>query len=501
MKCPAVTAAVVLVVCHMSRMSMLQLIGELQTGSLTSRRLTETCLDRISKLNPELNAFVFVDAEGALRQADQVDARRAAGGPVGQLAGLPVAVKDNICVRGIPTTCGSRMLEHFRPPYSAHVVERLQAEDGVLLGKLNQDEFAMGSSTETSIFGPTRNPWNPERTAGGSSGGAAVAVAAGMVPLALGSDTGGSIRQPAGFCGVTGLKPTYGRVSRYGLVAYASSLDQIGPMARDVAGCALALQCFGGHDKRDSTSLQQPIQAWSGQLNAGCEGLRIGIADEYFAEGLDAEIGAAVRTALRVLEDAGATLVPVSLPHSRYAVAAYYLIACSEASSNLARYDGIHYGYRSETYEDLTDLYCESRSQGLGAEVRRRIMLGTYALSAGYYDAYYLKALRVRRRIQEDFETAFQSVDVIAGPVAPTAAFRLGEKLNDPLSMYLSDIYTISTNLAGLPGISVPCGLTSERLPIGLQFQAAPLAEAKLLQAAHRYQTLTDWHQQAPPGT
>jgi aspartyl-tRNA(Asn)/glutamyl-tRNA(Gln) amidotransferase subunit A len=454
--------------------------------------------DGVLSGNDTLKAFVAVDAEGALRQADLIDARRAAGHPVGLLAGLPVAIKDNICVKGMVTSCGSRILQNFVPPYSAHVAERLLAEDGVLIGKLNQDEFAMGSSTETSIFGPSRNPWNPECSAGGSSGGAAVAVAAEMVPLVLGSDTGGSIRQPAGFCGVTGLKPTYGRVSRYGLVAYASSLDQIGPMAMDVEGCALVLQCIGGHDVRDSTSIPEPAQDWLKQLSDETPRLRIGIAEEYFAEGLDAEVAAAVRTAVGVLQDAGATLVPVSLPHSRYAVAAYYLIACSEASSNLARYDGIHYGHRAEKFDDLVDLYSQSRSEGFGPEVKRRIMLGTYALSAGYYDAYYLKALRVRRKIQEDFQKAFESVDVIAGPVAPTAAFRLGEKLNDPMAMYLSDIYTISTNLAGLPGISVPCGLTSDRLPIGLQLQAAPLAETRLLQAAHRYQTLTRWHFQQP---
>ena len=478
--------------------STLDLIGQLNSGVLTARQLTQSCLDRIATLNGELNAFIFVDAEGALQHADDIDHRRKAGLPVGRLAGLPLGIKDNICQKDVPTTCGSRMLQNFRPPYDAHVVERLRAEDAVILGKLNPDEFAMGSSTETSVFGPTRNPWDQTRSAGGSSGGSAVAVAAGMVPLALGSDTGGSIRQPASFCGVVGMKPTYGRVSRYGLIAYASSLDQIGPLARDVYGTSLLLECIAGHDRRDSTSLDVETQAWTTTIDQPLKGLRIGIADEYFAEGLDAEVEHRVREALRVLESAGATVHAVSLPHSKYAVATYYLIACSEASSNLARFDGIHYGHRAEKFDDLIDLYCQSRGEGFGAEVKRRIMLGTYALSAGYYDAYYLKALKVRRRIADDFAAAFKTVDVIAGPVAPTPAFRLGEKLNDPLAMYLGDIYTISTNLAGLPGISVPCGLTANRLPVGLQLQAPALNEARLLQVAQQYQLLTTWHLETP---
>lgn len=390
------------------------------------------------------------------------------------------------------------MLQNFRPPYDAHVIERLRAEGAILIGKVNQDEFAMGSSTETSIFGPSHNPWNVDCSAGGSSGGAAVAVASGMVPLSLGSDTGGSIRQPASFCGVVGMKPTYGRVSRYGLVAYASSLDQIGPLAGDAWGTALLLECIAGHDKRDSTSLSIDRPDCLAPLEQSLNGLRIGVAEEYFAEGLDAEVEASVREAIRVFESAGATVHPVSLPHSKYAVATYYLIACSEASSNLARYDGIHYGHRANKFGDLVDLYTQSRGEGFGQEVKRRIMLGTYALSAGYYDAYYLKALKVRRRIREDFDKAFESVDVIAGPVAPTPAFKLGEKLNDPLAMYLGDIYTISTNLAGLPGISVPCGFTMSKLPIGLQLQAPALQETRLLQAAHQFQQLTDWHRRTP---
>lgn len=474
------------------------LISQLNSGALSARQLTQLCLDRITALDGKLNAFICVDADNALQQADEIDRRRKAGKSVGRLAGLPIGIKDNICQKDVPTTCGSRMLQNFRPPYDAHVIERLRAEDAVILGKLNPDEFAMGSSTETSVFGPTRNPWDQTRSAGGSSGGSAVAVAAGLVPLALGSDTGGSIRQPASFCGVVGVKPTYGRVSRYGLIAYASSLDQIGPLARDVYGASLLLECIAGHDRRDSTSLNVDPPAWTATIDQPLQGLRIGIAEEYFAEGLDAEVEQHVREALRVFESAGATIHSVSLPHSKYAVATYYLIACSEASSNLARFDGIHYGHRADKFEDLADLYCQSRGEGFGAEVKRRIMLGTYALSAGYYDAYYLKALKVRRRIADDFAAAFRTVDVIAGPVAPTPAFRLGEKLNDPLAMYLGDIYTISTNLAGLPGISVPCGLTANRLPVGLQLQAAALDDAGLLQVAHQYQLLTTWHLETP---
>ena len=477
--------------------SVTQLLAQLNTGALTSRQLVQSCLDRIDRLNPRINAIVHVAAQTALEQADQVDAKRAGGQPVGILGGLPIAVKDNICVRGMPTTCGSRMLQNFMPPHSAHVIERITAEDGILLGKLNLDEFAMGSSSETSVFGPVRNPWNTELSAGGSSGGSAAAVAAGFAPLAIGSDTGGSIRQPAAFCGVTGLKPTYGRVSRYGLVAYASSLDQIGVLAHDAAGCALLLQAISGHDHRDSTSLNQPVPAWSAAASS-LQGLKIGVVREHFGPGLDAEVSAAVQAAVGQLQAAGAEVQDVSLPNSRYAVATYYLIACCEASSNLARYDGIHYGHRAANFQDLTDLYCQSRAEGFGAEVKRRIMLGTYALSAGYYDAYYLKALKMRRRIQEDFEAAFQQVDVLAGPTAPSAAFALGAKLSNPLEMYLSDICTISTNLAGLPGISVPCGMTADGRPIGLQLQSAALQESALLQVAACYQQTTDWHLRQP---
>ncbi|HIK94203.1 MAG TPA: Asp-tRNA(Asn)/Glu-tRNA(Gln) amidotransferase subunit GatA [Planctomycetes bacterium] len=464
------------------------LLTALQAGELTSRTLTAACLARIDQLNPKLNAFVSHDAGAALAMADAVDAKRAAGKSIGMLQGLPVGIKDNMCQKAVATTCGSRMLHNYHPPYDAHVVERLKAEDGVIVGKLNMDEFAMGSSTETSASGLTRNPWDTDHSPGGSSGGAAAAVAAGMVPLALGSDTGGSIRQPASFCGVVGMKPTYGRVSRFGLVAFASSLDQIGPFARDVHGAALLMQVISGHDRRDTTSVDSEVPNYSEQHSQSLAGLRIGIVDQQYGEGLDNEVEASVRGAIAGLESAGATVRTVELPHAKYSVATYYLIAPSEASSNLARYDGIHYGHRTENFDSkndgLVDLYRRSRGEGFGAEVKRRIMLGTYALSAGYYDAYYLKALKVRRRIREDFDKAFADVDVIAGPVAPTAAFRIGEKMNDPLAMYLSDIYTISANLAGIPGISVPCGLTSAGLPIGLQLQAAAFSETKLLQAA-----------------
>ena len=460
-----------------------ELLSQLASGHTTSRALVELSLSRIEQQNPELNAFVSVDADNARATADAIDARRAAGESLGLLQGLPLAIKDNICRQNAATTCGSRMLENFQAPYDAHVVERLQAEDGIIIGKLNLDEFAMGSSTETSVHGVTRNPHDTTRTPGGSSGGSAAAVAAGLVPLALGSDTGGSIRQPASFCGVVGLKPTYGRVSRYGLVAFASSLDQIGPFATDTHGAALLLQAIAGHDPRDSTSVNQPTDDYLTATSGSLEGVRIGVVAEHFAEGLSDDVRAAVQSALQSYKAAGAELVDIELPHARYSVATYYLIAPSEASSNLARYDGIHYGHRSEQFDpaedNLVDLYCQSRAEGFGPEVKRRIMLGTYALSAGYYDAYYLKALKVRRRIREDYDRAFERVDVIAGPVAPTTAFPIGDKVDDPLAMYLSDIYTISANLAGIPAISIP--LPTDGLPIGLHLQAPTFRESSLL--------------------
>lgn len=465
-----------------------QLVDKLQAGTLTSRTLTESCLNRIEQLNPELNAFISVDAEGALSMADAIDTKRAQGERVGRLQGIPVGIKDNMCQNGIATTCGSRMLANYKPPYDSHVVERLRAEDGVIVGKLNMDEFAMGSSTESSASGVTRNPWNTNHSAGGSSGGSAAAVAAALVPLALGSDTGGSIRQPASFCGVVGMKPTYGRVSRFGLVAYASSLDQIGPFAKDVYGATLLMEAIAGHDKRDSTSVDRDVPNYLDAIHKPLVGLRIGIVDEHYGEGLNADVEAIVRESVAKLTEAGAEVKTVKLPHAKYSVATYYLIAASEASSNLARYDGIHYGHRSEQFDPktdkLVDLYCQSRGEGFGAEVKRRIMLGTYALSAGYYDAYYLKALKVRRRIREDYDNAFADVDVIVGPVAPSTAFALGENQDDPLAVYLSDIYTLSANLAGIPGISVPCGLTDAGYPVGLQLQAPAFEETRLLQVA-----------------
>ncbi|MBW3541940.1 MAG: Asp-tRNA(Asn)/Glu-tRNA(Gln) amidotransferase subunit GatA [Planctomycetes bacterium] len=475
-----------------------ELLVRLASGSLTAVELAEAHLERIAQLDDSLGAFLLVDRDGALRAAQDIDRRRRNGRPVGMLAGLPVALKDVVCTRGLPTTCASRMLERFVPPYDAYVVERLRAADAVVLGKVNMDEFAMGSSTENSAFRPTRNPWNREHSPGGSSGGSAAAVAARFAPLAIGSDTGGSIRQPAAFCGVVGLKPTYGRVSRYGLVAFASSLDQIGPLARDVKSTALLLESIAGHDPRDSTSLDADVPPYSRNCEEPVRGLRIGFARAHFGDGLDGDVESAVRRALDVYRSQGAQLVEIELPHAKYAVAAYYLIAPSEASSNLARFDGVHYGHRAERFENLVDMFAATRGEALGDEVKRRIMLGTYALSAGYYDAYYLKALKVRRLIRQDFDRALERVDAIASPVAPRPAFRLGELVNDPLAMYLEDLYTLSANLAGLPGISIPAGFSSAGLPIGLQLLAPPLEEERLLRVARMHERETDWHERRP---
>ena len=473
-------------------------IARLQRRETTSVELTQACLAGIQSQDGRIAAFLSTQADAAVAQARAIDERRAAGQTVGPLQGLPIAIKDNICTAGIKTTCASRMLENFVPPYDAHVIERLKAADAVIVGKTNLDEFAMGSSTENSAFQVTRNPWNLEHTVGGSSGGSAAAVATRMVPASLGSDTGGSIRQPAGFCGIVGLKPTYGRVSRYGLVAYASSLDQIGPFATDVASAALLLEVIAGHDRRDSTSVDRPVPAYSQTVDQPLANLRVGIAREHFVDGLNPEVEAAIRQSLDVYQSLGAEIVELSLPHSKYAIATYYLIAASEASSNLARYDGVHYGHRAANFTNMIDMYSASRGEGFGAEVKRRIMLGTYALSAGYYDAYYLKALKVRCLIRRDFDEAFAQCDVIASPIAPTPAFKLGELVNDPLAMYLSDIYTISANLAGIPGLSIPCGLSSTGLPIGLQLQAGPFEEDKLLRAARMFERATDWHTKRP---
>lgn len=475
-----------------------ELLDGLQAGSVSAVDVTQAHLDAIASGNESIGAFLSVNTDAALAAAAEVDRKRQAGEPLGKLAGLPVAVKDNICTKGTTTTCASRMLENFSPPYDAHVTTQLQNADAVIIGKTNLDEFAMGSSTENSGLGTTRNPWDTERAPGGSSGGSAAAVAASFAPLGVGSDTGGSIRQPASFCGVVGMKPTYGRVSRYGLVAFASSLDQIGPFANDVSGAALLLETLAGHDHRDSTSVEQPVPEYSSTVDQPLEGLRVGIVPEFFGDGIDSDVDTSVREAIDVYRSLGAEVSEVSLPHTKYAVATYYLIACSEASSNLARYDGIHYGRRAEQFDNMVDLYASSRAEGFGAEVKRRIMLGVYALSEGYSDQYYVKALKVRRLIRNDFDAALEKVDVIAGPTCPTPAFRIGELVDDPLKMYLSDICTISANLAGIPGVSIPAGFSSEGLPIGLQLLAGPFEEEKLLRAARMFERETDWHTKRP---
>jgi aspartyl-tRNA(Asn)/glutamyl-tRNA(Gln) amidotransferase subunit A len=482
----------------MSDRTALELLQALHKGDLSAEGLTQQCLDTIRRRDPRVRAFLHVDESDALAQARAVDAKRKRGESLGLLAGLPVAIKDVLCTRGQPTTCGSKILQNFVPPYDAHVITRLKQADAVLLGKTNCDEFAMGSSTENSAYQVTRNPWDLERIPGGSSGGSAAAVAAGLAPLSLGTDTGGSIRQPASLCGIVGLKPTYGRVSRFGLVAYASSLDQIGPFAANVPDAALLLEAIAGHDPRDSTAVPKPVPSYSKTVEQPVRPVTIGVAREHFSAGLDAEVEQAVRAALKVYEGLGATVKEISLPHSPYAVAAYYLVATAEASSNLARYDGVHYGYRAKKHDDLIDMYCRSRGEAFGKEVQRRIMLGTYALSSGYKDAYYVKALKVRRLIKEDFDKGFAGCDVVMGPTSPTAAFKVGEKVDDPLAMYLSDIYTISCNLAGLPGVSIPCGFTRAGLPIGLQILAAPFEEEKLLRVARMHERATDWHTRRP---
>ncbi len=497
----------------MTDLNATELVRQLTAGEVTSAALTKTFLDRIARYDGAVKAFLRVDADAALAQAEAIDYRRKAGKPLGPLAGLPVAVKDLLCTQGEPTTCASRMLENFRPPYDATVVARLKLADAVLIGRTNMDEFAMGGSNENSAFFPTHNPWDLSRVPGGSSGGSAACVAARMAPLAVGTDTGGSIRAPAGLCGVSGMKPTYGRVSRYGLVAFASSLDQIGPFGQTAEDCALLLEVLAGYDPKDSTSIDRPVPKYGETIRQPLTGLRLGLVREHFGEGLDAEVEAAVREAVRVYESLGAKVEQLSMPHSKYAVATYYIIAPCEASSNLARYDGVHYGYRSDqssrhtpcadtglpTENALIQMYRRSRAEGFGAEVKRRIMLGTYALSAGYYDAYYKKALKVRRLIRQDFDRAFEEVDLIAGPVTPTPAFKIGERIDDPLAMYLFDLYTVSTNLAGIAGISIPCGFSTSGLPIGLHLQAPPFAEERLLRGAHMYQQVTDWHAKQPP--
>jgi aspartyl-tRNA(Asn)/glutamyl-tRNA(Gln) amidotransferase subunit A len=471
----------------------------LKRREITAVALTEALLARIAALDPRVKAFITVAADRALaeaRAADQAlaDAR---GGP---LTGIPIAVKDLICTRGLRTTCASRILENFVPPYDAEVIRRLKAAGAIFLGKLNMDEFAMGSTTENSGFFPTHNPWDLTCIPGGSSGGSAAAVAAEMCLGALGSDTGGSIRQPAAHCGVVGLKPTYGRVSRYGLVAFASSLDQIGPLAKDVTDAALLLNAIAGHDPQDATSVPETVPDYTTFLKKGLRGVTVGIPREYqAAAGLDPEVAAAVEKAVAVLRDLGAECLEVSLPHAAYAVAAYYVIAPSEASSNLARYDGVKYGLRDKTKTDLIDMYRSTRSRGFGREVQRRIIIGTYCLSAGYYDAYYGKASQVRTLITADFQEAFQRCDVLISPVAPTPAFKIGEKIDDPLTLYLSDMFTLSANLAGIPGMSVPCGFSAAGLPIGLQLLGPHFSEGRLFRVAYNFEQATDFHRRRPP--
>lgn len=462
--------------------------------SSTSDEIISRVTDRISEIDRTIKAFIHLDPEELKAQSGNV-----ATGTGAALEGVPVAVKTNICIKGRITSCASKMLKDYRAPYTATVIEKLLASGAMVISGTNMDEYAFGSSCETSFFGPTKNPWDISRIPGGSSGGSAAAVAAGEVPLALGSDTGGSIRQPASMCGIVGLKPTYGRVSRSGLVAFASSLDQIGPLARNVKDCAMLLEAIAGFDAKDSTSVERPVDEYSKALKGDVKGLRIGVPEEYFVEGTDREVLNAVKSAIRTYEDLGAEIVEMSLPHTKYAVSCYYIIAPAEASSNLARYDGVHYGYRSRRVEGLDDVYTFSRSEGFGAEVKRRILLGTYALSSGYYEAYYLKAQKVRTKIANDFISAFEKCDIVLTPTAPSTAFKIGERVDDPLKMYLSDAFTIPASLAGLPAISIPCGFDSDSMPIGLQLIAPAFNEGRLLNAAYAFETNTDHHRRKPP--
>ena len=468
----------------------------LQQKQFSSREITGHFLDRIAQQNSIYNCYISVDNDGALSAADAADKAIAAGAN-GPLLGVPFAHKDIFCTQGIKTTCGSKMLDNFIPPYDATVVAKMKADGAVMLGKTNMDEFAMGSSNETSYFGPVKNPWDLETVPGGSSGGSAAAVAARLAPAATGTDTGGSIRQPAALCGITGLKPTYGRVSRYGMIAFASSLDQAGPMTRTAEDAAILLNSMSGFDAKDSTCTDIAVPDYTATLNQPIKGLKIGIPKEYFDERLDATMATTVQAALAELEKLGAILVDIELPNSALSVPAYYVIAPAEASSNLSRFDGVRYGYRCDNPKDLEDLYTRTRTEGFGEEVKRRILVGAYALSAGYYDAYYRKAQQVRRLIKQDFVSAFEKVDIIAGPTSPSPAFKFGEKGDDPVAMYLEDIYTIAVNLAGLPAMSLPAG-TMNNMPVGLQLVGNYFAEQQLLNTAHQFQTVTDWHQQSP---
>jgi aspartyl-tRNA(Asn)/glutamyl-tRNA(Gln) amidotransferase subunit A len=474
---------------ELNQLTIAEAQSKLRKREITSRDLTRACLDRIAAVEPKLNAFITVSEGEALEQADAAD-KRLAKGDAAPLCGIPLGIKDIYATKGVKTTCASKILENFVPPFDATVIAKLRAEGAVFVGKANMDEFAMGSSTENSAFGPTRNPHDLQRVAGGSSGGSAAAVAAYECLASLGTDTGGSIREPASFCGVVGIKPTYSRVSRYGVIAYASSLDQVGPFSRTVRDAAIMLRSLAGVDPSDSTCSARPVPDYERALTGDIKGLRIGVPKEYFVEGMQPEVEKSVRDALANLQKAGARTVEISLPHTSYAVAAYYLVATAEASANLARYDGIRFGLRVPADNNI-ELYEKSRAQGFGAEVKRRIMLGTFALSAGYYDAYYLKGQKVRTLIRRDFERAFETCDVVMAPVAPTTAFRLGEKTDDPLTMYLSDIFTISVNLAGLPGMSVPCGYDNAGLPIGLQIIGAPFSEETIFRVGHAYEKLS----------
>jgi aspartyl-tRNA(Asn)/glutamyl-tRNA(Gln) amidotransferase subunit A len=477
-----------------------ELSAALAARKVSSEELTRVFLDRVRKLNGELNAFITVDEEYSLARARLADAARAGGG-AGPLTGIPLAHKDILCTRELRTTCGSRMLEGYKSPYDAHVVEQLDRAGAVVLGKCNMDEFAMGSSNESSYFGPARNPWDRRRVPGGSSGGSAAAVAARMAPAATGTDTGGSIRQPAAMTGICGLKPTYGAVSRYGLVAFASSLDQAGPMAKSAADLALMMNAMAGFDPRDSTSVERPKEDYTGLLEKEIRGLRIGLPKEYFGEGIEPGVLKAVEEAVRWFTAQGARTVPIELPNAKLGVAVYYVIAPAEASSNLSRFDGVRYGHRAKEYTDLIDMYARSRAEGFGAEVKQRILVGTYVLSHGYYDAYYLQAQKVRRLIARDFAAAFERCDVILGPTSPTTAFEVGANTDDPVKMYLNDIFTIPAPLAGLPALSVPCGFDAAGLPVGLQLTGRHFSEAALLGVAHRYQQATDWHLRVPKET
>ncbi|MGK7887891.1 MAG: Asp-tRNA(Asn)/Glu-tRNA(Gln) amidotransferase subunit GatA [Leptolyngbyaceae cyanobacterium] len=478
--------------------SIRELHQQLVSKERSAIEIAQETLQRIEAVDPTIKSFLHVTSEVAIAQAEQVDAKIAAGEEIGPLAGIPLAIKDNMCTKGIPTTCASRILENFVPPYESTVTGKLQDAGAVLVGKTNLDEFAMGGSTENSAFQLTSNPWDTERVPGGSSGGSAAAVAAQECVVALGSDTGGSIRQPASFCGVVGMKPTYGLVSRYGLVAFASSLDQIGPFGRSVEDAAILLQAIAGHDPKDSTSLKVEIPDYTTALTPELKpGTKIGVITETFGEGLDADVKAVLETAIAQLKDMGAEIQEISCPSFTYGIPTYYIIAPSEASANLARYDGVKYGARQESVEDLMEMYTKTRSEGFGSEVKRRIMIGTYALSAGYYDAYYLKAQKVRTLIKQDFEQAFAQVDVLLSPTAPTTAFKAGDR-DDPLSMYLLDLMTIPVNLAGLPGISVPCGFDPQGLPVGMQLIGNVLQESTILQVAHAYEQATTWHNQLP---